>query len=133
MAKDKVKKHKILFVEEDPFLARGYIFFLERAGYKVVNILDGAEVYDAVKKHRPCLVLLDLILPGMHGFEILELLQKKKILQTLPVVVVSNLCQDSDIDTCFRLGAKDYIIKSNHSMAQVLERILPYMDSCEEK
>lgn len=119
------KQDKILLVEEDENIIRGYTFFLERAGYEVVNIVDGSEAVEAIRREKPSLVLLDLVLPGMHGFEILETLQKKRMLSRVPVVIVSNLCQDADIEKCYSLGATDYIIKSNFSGSQVVERIGP--------
>ncbi len=121
------EKKKIMLVEEDPFIIRGYTFFLERAGFEVINVIDGTDVFEAIKETKPDLVLLDMVLPGMHGFEILEILQKKKISKTLPIVVCSNLCQDSDIAKCFSLGATDYIIKSNFSAKEVIERITPFL------
>lgn len=116
-----------MLVEEDPFLIQGYTFFFKRAGYEVINIIDGAEVIDAIVKHQPNIVLLDLILPGMHGFDILEIMQKDQFCLKIPIVVFSNLCQESDIEKCLSLGATDYIIKSNFSVDEVLERIEPLL------
>jgi DNA-binding response OmpR family regulator len=122
--KDK-KPIKIVLVEDDIFVSKAYIFFLTNAGYDVTHVDNGLEVLDTVKKAKPNIILLDLIIPGLNGFEVLAKL-KKSAHKKIPVVVVSNLGQESDEQLCRSLGAVDYIIKSNVGIHDVIERVERY-------
>jgi DNA-binding response OmpR family regulator len=114
---------KIMLVEEEEFVQQAYSFFLKREGFEVIIVPDGREVLPTIKKENPSLVLLDLVLPGMHGFEVLEELRKKGISKKIPIIIISNLGQDSDIEKCYNLGATDYLIKSNYFMREVIQRV----------
>ncbi len=113
---------KIVLVEDDLFVSKAYLFFLRNAGFTVAHVDNGLHVLDTVKKEKPDIILLDLIIPGLNGFEVLTKL-KKSPHKKIPVIVVSNLGQESDEKTCRQIGAIDYIIKSNISMPEVIERI----------
>ncbi len=76
---------------------------------------------------KPDIILLDLIMPIMNGFEVLEQIKKKKLVKDIPVIVVSNLAQDSEREECLRLGATDYLIKSDFLMKDVIEKIKKYI------
>jgi DNA-binding response OmpR family regulator len=117
---------KIVLVEDDEFVSKAYLFFLRKAGFTVVHVDNGMDVYKTVKKEKPNIVLLDLIIPGKNGFEVLAEL-KSSPLKHIPIIIVSNLGQETDEITCRSLGASDYIIKSNLRSDDVIDRVKRYI------
>jgi two-component system, OmpR family, alkaline phosphatase synthesis response regulator PhoP len=120
-------KKKILLAEDDKFISRAYEDGLGKAGFEVVVANDGGEAIAKVKSEKPDIVLLDLIMPTKNGFEVLEELKLDPDLSKIPVVVLSNLGQDSDVKKSKDLGAVDYLVKSNFSMKEVIEKIKFYL------
>ncbi len=119
----KEKSRKILLAEDDKFISRAYKDGMERAGFEIIIALDGAEAIKKIKSENPDLILLDLIMPEKNGFEVLEEIKMDDELKNIPVVILSNLGQDSDIEKGKALGAADYLIKSNLSMKEVIEKV----------
>lgn len=113
---------KILLVEDDRFIMRAYSDGLERAGYEVLTAMNGQEVLGVAKAEVPDLILLDLIMPGLNGFEVLEELKADEQLSDTKIVIVSNLGQDSDVKKAKDLGAVDYLVKSDTSMGEVVDK-----------
>ncbi len=126
MLKAKTQK-TILLVEDDNFVGMAYKDGLTRAGFLVENALDGFEAIEKAQKMRPDLILLDLVMPLKNGFEVLEELRKDKTFSDIPIVVVSNLGQESDVEKAMNLGATDYVMKNQISMKQMVERIQKYV------
>jgi len=118
-----LKQKTILLVEDDKFVSKAYCFFLKKAGYTVWYAENGDKALENVEKYKPDLILLDLIMPGRNGFEILEELKAKKTTAHIPVIIMSNLSQETDVAECKRLGAVDYLIKSNFFMKDIIEKI----------
>lgn len=116
-------KPKILLIEDDKFLCRAYKDGLERAGFEVSFASDGKEGLEKIKSEKPDLILLDLILPVKGGFEILEELKMEGNPKDAPVIILSNLGQESDVERGKALGAVDYLIKSDWSMKKVIEKV----------
>lgn len=116
-------KNKILLVEDDRFLIRTFSFKLESSGYEVLRLEDGIGVLDLVKKENPSLILLDIVMPTKNGFDVLRELQADADAKKVPVIVVSNLGQQKDIDEATRLGAVKYLVKANTSFQQLKEII----------
>lgn len=117
-------KHKILIIEDDRFIARAYQDGLSRAGFEVQNLFDGEAVSEKLREFNPDLLLLDIILPGKNGFEILEEMKSGKIpVKSIPVIILSNLGESSDIEKGKALGAVDYLVKSNYSMKEVIGKV----------
>lgn len=114
---------KILVAEDDAFLANAYKVKLTKAGYEVVVAADGQEALEALKNFTPDIILLDLIMPIKDGFSTLEELKKLPEFTKIPVLIASNLGQPEDIDRAMKLGAIDFIIKSEMSMESMLEKI----------
>lgn len=116
-------KH-ILVVEDESFLSKVLAERLEDEGFQQVDVAgNGEEAMSKVKEHRPDIILLDMILPKMNGFEVLEALKADAKLKTIPVIVLSNLGQDQDIDQAKGMGAVDYLVKSNFSLQKVVQKI----------
>jgi DNA-binding response OmpR family regulator len=116
-------KKKVLLAEDDRFIARAYEAGLERAGFDMLVVYDGKEAMNIIKREKPDIVLLDLVMPIKNGFEVLEEIQLDETLQHIPVVVLSNLGQESDIKKGTELGAVDYLVKSDYSMKEVIEKV----------
>ena len=116
-------KNKILLVEDDEFLSRAYSDGLSRAGLEVDVARDGGEAMEKVKEEKPDLILLDLVMPTKNGFEVLEELRMDDDLKKIPVMILTNLGQDSDIEKGKNLGAIDYLIKTDLSMKEVIEKV----------
>lgn len=120
----------ILLVEDDEFIGRAYKDGLERAGYTVLRATDGEEVSDVLKKnHPPDLIVLDIVMPLKNGFEVLSDLKASTLYQHIPVIMLSNLGQESDIEKAKKAGALDYLVKNRLSLKEVVSRIEEHMRS----
>lgn len=114
---------KLLLVEDDPFLSSLLKARLAKEGFEVSYAADGEEALEMVRKEKPDLVLLDLILPKKSGFEVLEIMRDDPRLIKLPVMIVSNLGQESDIARGKELGAVAYFIKAKTSIDVLAKEI----------
>jgi len=117
------KKIKLLLAEDDKFISRAYVDGLTRAGIDVVLASDGEEAIKKINAEKPDIILLDVIMPEKNGFEVLQSIKAVDGLKSIPVVILSNLGQESDIQKGKELGADDYLIKSNFSIKEVVEKI----------
>lgn len=113
----------ILFIEDEPNLQKLVGRFLENEGYQVISALNGEIGFKLIKKMKPDLILLDLILPKKDGFEILEELKKDKTTEHIPVIVLTNLEGSKDVERALSLGAKTYLIKANYELDEVVKKI----------
>jgi DNA-binding response OmpR family regulator len=118
---DEVKK--IMIVEDDRFLSFLMKARLEKEGFTVTQVFDGEEAMNALRQEAPSLVILDLIMPKVTGFEVLKMISTSPTLASVPVVIVSNLAQDSDIEKARALGAKEYFIKVKVSIDDLVGKI----------
>ncbi|MDO8503997.1 MAG: response regulator [bacterium] len=116
------ERKKILMVEDDIFLRKIYRDKLTRAGFDFVEATNGQEGLNKVMAEAPDLVFLDLILPKKNGFDVLVEIKRNKATQNIPVVILSNLGQESDIKRGMDLGAKDYLIKADVSLSEVVQK-----------
>lgn len=117
------KNHTILIAEDDSFLIKAMTDKLEREKFNVIKASDGQEAIKQIKTKKPDLLLLDLIMPVMDGFETLKEIKKLKMKKKPIIIVLSNLGQDSDIEEATKLGAYDYLIKSNFSINKITEKV----------
>jgi len=114
---------KILLVEDDPFLIDIYTTKLKEAGFTVKVAEEGEAVLPALKENTPDLMILDIVLPQVDGWEVLRRIQKEKAFKKLKIVVLSNLGQKSEIAKGLKLGAMKYLIKAHHTPSEVVEEI----------
>ncbi|MBI2041928.1 MAG: response regulator [Candidatus Nealsonbacteria bacterium] len=114
---------EILIIEDDKFLRDLIIRKLVQEGYKTSEAVDGEEGFKKIKEEKPALVLLDLILPGIDGFEVLAKIKENPELSKIPVMVISNLGQGEDMERAKGLGAVDYVIKAHFTPNEIVERI----------
>lgn len=117
-------KKFILVVEDDRFYGKIYKTKLDKEGYEVELTIDGKQALTTIQKKKPDLILLDLIMPGMDGFQFLEAVNgKDKKYGKLKILVLSNLGQEDDIKRAMELGATDYLVKASMSLAEVIAKI----------
>jgi len=114
---------KILIVEDEEFLSDMYKIKFEQAGYITVIAHDGLEGFEFAKKEQPDLILLDLILPKIDGFEVLEKIRVEPSTKKIKVFILSNLGQSDEINKGVKSGADGYFIKANLTPSQLLEKV----------
>ena len=120
-------KPKILIVEDDSFLVKAYQIKFDRAGFDVSVAMSGDEGIEMARKKAPSLIILDLMLPKMNGFEFLEAIKKDEELKNIPVIALSNLGQKSDVEKELSLGAAQYFIKTEHTLEEIIKEIKKYL------
>lgn len=116
-------KRKVLLVEDDKFLRELISQKLDKEGYDILEAIDGEEGIKKIKEEKPELVLLDLILPGIDGFEVLSQMKGDPNLASIPVIILSNLGQKEDVEKGLKLGAVDYLIKAHFTPGEIIEKI----------
>lgn len=116
---------KILIIEDEKPMARALELKLTHAGFKAVSAGNGEEGLAILEKGTFALVLLDLIMPKMDGFSVLETLKQKGI--KIPAMILSNLSQEEDEKRAKALGAKEFFIKSNTPIATIVEKVAQFL------
>ena len=119
---------KILIVEDDKFLRELITQKFIKEGYDVAEAIDGEDGVKKIKEESPDLILLDLILPGIDGFEVLTRMKADPSVASIPVIILSNLGQREDVEKGLKLGAADYLIKAHFTPGEIIEKtkkILP--------
>ena len=114
---------KILFIEDESALQKTFGDVLKQEGYQMLSALDGEVGLRLVKTEKPDLILLDLILPKINGFEVLEKLKEDQETKDIPVIVLTHLEEMEDVQKAIELGAKDYLVKANYSLKEVVEKV----------
>lgn len=122
-----MKKQTVLLVEDDLFIATAYKDGLERDGLSVMLVTDGKEAMEYLEENTPDVILLDIILPVMDGFEVLETIKGDQRLKEIPIIILSNLGQETDIERGTALGAIDYLVKSDHTLADVIKVVKSHL------
>lgn len=117
---------KILIAEDDKFLSKIYLEKLKKEGYEVKLASDGEQAVNETVSFMPDLVILDLIMPKKTGFDVLRELKIKPETKSIPVIIFSNLEQESDMRKVKDLGAVDYVVKGGVTFNEVLEKIIKY-------
>src|SRR3989344_1886674 len=127
----KLTGKKILIVEDDAFLHNllaDKLELLRKNGIEAFPTFGGKEALEKAKEVRPDIVLLDVVLPGMNGFEVLEALRKDPDLKNVSVIILSNLNQDKDKQRAKELGVTDYMVKANFMLEELVERIVTILE-----
>jgi len=118
------KPVKILLVDDDDFLIEMYAVKFKSCGYTVDAAKNAQEALEKAKEHNDFdVILLDLVMPQMNGFELLEAAKKNNLFGRSAVIVLSNLNQQEDINRCKELGVTDFIVKAGHTPSEVVERV----------
>ena len=114
---------KILFIEDESALQKTFKDILEKEGYEVIKALDGEVGLKLAEEKEPDLILLDLILPKINGFEVLKGLKENEKTKDIPVIILTNLEGTGDIQKALELGATTYLVKANYSLEEVVKKI----------
>jgi DNA-binding response OmpR family regulator len=113
----------ILIVEDDRFLRELIARKLVKEDFNISEAIDGEEGIKKIKEEKPDLVLLDLILPGIDGFEVMSKMREDPSITRIPVIILSNLGQREDVERGLKLGAVDYLIKAHFTPGEIIEKI----------
>ena len=114
---------KILIIEDEEIILNLLQKKLDQQGYEVSVARNGQEGLETMRKIKPDLVLLDIVMPKMGGFEVMEEMQKDSQLKKTPVIIVSNSGQPVEIDKAQELGAKDWLIKTEFDPQEVVDKV----------
>ena len=117
------KSTKVLIIEDDQRINKVYMAKLSVEGITVITALDGEEGLRKIYSEKPDLILLDLMLPQKSGFEILKEIKQDPKVKDIPVLILSNLAQEKEVEKGLELGAEDYLVKTDYSIQQVMEKI----------
>ena len=120
-------KKTVLVIEDDLFLIQAYKIKLEKENLEVWLASDGAEARKMLEKEPPNVVLLDLMLPGISGFDILESIRKDSRWMNVPVLILTNLGSPADIERGQALKATDYIIKANTKIEDIMSKVKKFL------
>jgi len=114
---------KILIVEDDPFLSEMYTTKLVQENFEVDLAVDGKEAIKKAREMKPDLILLDIVLPKMEGFEVLAEIKKDIELRNIQIIALTNLGQKEEVEKGLKLGADDYIVKAHFTPTEVINKI----------
>jgi DNA-binding response OmpR family regulator len=112
----------ILLVEDEPALQESFKTTFAGKGYELTQAMNGEEGLALMRAQKPDLVLLDLVLPKKHGFEVLKEMKSDANLKDLPVIVLTNLENSEDVEKALELGATTYLVKANYSLEEVVQK-----------
>lgn len=113
----------VFLVEDDEFLVGIYQKKFEMEGFKVSVAMNGERALSDIKKKKPDIVLLDVLLPKLDGFAVLEKLKEDATTKDIPVVLLTNLGQKDDVDKGLRAGALDYLIKAHFKPSEIVDKV----------
>lgn len=117
------KKTKIVLVEDDSFMSGILTAHLIGEGFAVVLMADGDQAFEHITIERPSIVLLDIVLPGRGGFDILQKLKQEESTKSIPVLILSNLGSKEEIQRGIDLGAEGYLVKANSTVEEITGKV----------
>ncbi len=126
MTKDKIK---ILLIEDDSFLLSMYATKFSMENFEVITAEDGEKGVRSAAKELPDIILLDILLPKINGFEVLKQLKANKLTRYIPVILLTNLSQRSEIEQGLAEGAEDYLIKAHFMPSEVVDKIKQVLEN----
>lgn len=120
-------KKRVMIVEDDEHISKVYEIKLSKEGIESSLAKDGEEAIKKITAEKPDLVLLDLMIPKKDGFDVLEEIKKNPETASIPVIVLSNLGQQTDQDRAIGLGANEYLVKVDYPIQEVVNRVKKYL------
>ncbi len=127
MEGEKTKK-RILIAEDDEMLMEIYKKKFENSDYELFFAKDGKEALESIKKNDPAVVLLDLVMPEMDGFKVLEMIKEDPKIKDVKIIIASNLSQGNEKEKALKLGASEFLIKSDHNLNELADKIKNYLE-----
>lgn len=124
MNENVLKGIKIVWIEDDKFLGKMIAKRLAPTGANLIQVTDGAVAFDAVKDNMPDIVMLDLLVPNVDGFEILRLIKASEATRNIPVIVLSNLGQRDEVERIRQLGVDKFFVKASIGLDGIIPEIL---------
>ena len=122
--KEKTSDVKVMIVDDDHFILNMYKVKFEHAGFNIATAANGQEALDIARSgYVPDVLLIDIIMPVMGGIEFLQLIRAEKLFQQVPIIVLSNQSQSTDISEAMQLGVKSYIVKATTIPSEIVEEI----------
>ena len=118
---------KVLIIEDEEILAKVLQEKFEKEKFTAQIVSDGGLAFSTAKSFKPDAILLDIILPNKDGIQILQELKADPELQSVPVIIMSNLGEDEKIKTALSMGAVDYLVKTQHPINEVVEKVKNYL------
>jgi len=119
----KNKHGKILLIEDEELIITLLQKKLEKEGYRISVARDGVEGIEKLKEDKPDLVLLDIVMPRMGGFEVMQEMRSDEDLRSIPIIIISNSGQPVELDRAKRMGARDWLIKTEFDPKEVLDKV----------
>lgn len=123
------KTHKILIIDDDPFILEMYVLKFKEEGFQIETAKDGKEGLKKIKEYEPDMVLLDIVMPIMDGFDVIRSLKRENIQTRAKIVLLTNLGQKDDVERGMQLGAHDYIIKAHFTPSEVVKKVKDLLKS----
>ncbi len=124
---------RILLVEDDDALANVYLSRLEIEGFEVQRVANGEEALATTLNFKPDLILLDVMMPKVSGFDVLDILRNTPETANIKIIMLTALSQDSDKDKAEALGVDDYLVKSQVVITDVIDRIRYHLSQADSK
>ncbi|MCA9354290.1 MAG: response regulator [Candidatus Kaiserbacteria bacterium] len=124
---------KILIIEDESMLLEALSENFTELGYVVTGCPDAQTAFDHMQEDKPDIILTDLVLPNIDGFEILRTLQQSVHLSDIPVLVLSNLAEPTDIKKAKDLGAHDFLVKAQMALSEIVERVEKELETGDKK
>lgn len=118
---------KIVLIEDEANIVEMYTLKFKEAGFEIVSSTDGETGLGLIKKEKPDIILLDVMMPKMDGFAVLAEIKKDLELKDTPVLLLTNLGQKADMEKGKQLGAVDYVVKASLTPAQIVEKTKQYL------
>ncbi len=122
------KPKKVLLVEDDDALADVYLTRLQAEGFDVKRVPNGEDALTATLQYRPDLILLDVMMPKVSGFDVLDILRNTPEVGSVKIIMLTALSQESDVERAKSLGVDDYLVKSQVVIADVVDRIKRHLN-----
>lgn len=116
-------KESILIIEDDKFFRDLVSKKLEKNGFEMLLAIDSKEALTVLEKKKPSLIISDLILPGLDGFELISIIKKDEKTKDIPLIVLSNLGQKEEVERAISLGALDFMVKVNFTPDEIVDKI----------
>ncbi|KKT40832.1 MAG: Alkaline phosphatase synthesis transcriptional regulatory protein PhoP [Candidatus Giovannonibacteria bacterium GW2011_GWA2_44_13b] len=120
---------KVLIVDDDEFLLEMYSLKFKESGFIVEVAQNGEEAIKKAKEVLPDIILLDVVMPKMDGFDVLRALRKENIAPKALILILTNLGQKDDFDRGMKLGAADYIVKAHYTPSEVVKKVRSLLEN----